>query len=568
MRMERRFYQARFPEYFRSWTNNGSFSMVDSFTLSEDNYYYAARIRQAGTHLRAADPYIRENRSLRLALTDGLTFFCFGLIQRLTGDIRTTWILAQFVFVLLWVPVLYAFMRRLGAGANQALCVAVAFTLFADLTRSFFIDRHFADLLKNTLQYMFWFLGSYHYFFGPTRITGPLFTHLALFIASLAFVRADARKDWGSVAIAGLSGGLLAYVHFDVWLAFLGAAPLYGLWRSWSARAIAWRIGAVWLIAAALSLPLILSQASGLGGRDFLGVLWERRPDWRALPFLAGAVLALWRIGRDGMALWCACMLAAMFLASNAQVLTGWSMGGQGHWFYIGNTFLALTLGRVAGGKKPTDSPAWLCLAGFMCLLALPRVTGYSALHYQIYGMRAAQEEAFSWLSKNTPRDSVVAALSPQTNLKIPVHTHNKIAVSFLFPVVSDIAPAENARRIIHALSLFGAGLEDFLREGRSGSEDWGKHLWTGVLDTESQERAGSFFLYFCMLDRSKILSLLRDTASSAPTAGYPADYLWVGPFERRLIPASGLPGRDKLQRVFANSEITLYRFLRERGAT
>jgi len=217
-----------------------------------------------------------------------------------------------------------------------------------------------------------------------------------------------------------------------------------------------------------------------------------------------------------------------------------------------------LVVGRALGGRRPIDSPAWLWLAGGACLLALPRAISYSAQHYQVYGMQAAQEEAFAWLDRNTPEDSVVAALSPQTGLRIPAYTHNKTAAAFSIPTISDLPPRENARRILYALSLFGTDLESYLKVAQEASADWSRRLWTGTMDLRSQERAGIFGWHF-LLGPAQASALMRRAAQEAPLA-YPVDYLWVGPFERSLIPASGLPGSAKLTQVFANSEIAIYK--------
>src|SRR5438045_8879530 len=79
MKAERGFYQKRFPEFARAWPHDGSFSMLESFTMCEDSYVYAARIRHAATHPLPGDPYIRENRSAALTMADFLTYFSFGL---------------------------------------------------------------------------------------------------------------------------------------------------------------------------------------------------------------------------------------------------------------------------------------------------------------------------------------------------------------------------------------------------------------------------------------------------------------------------------------------------------
>ena len=558
MRAERGFYRRHFPGYFASWTNNGAFSPIDTFSMSEDNYYYAARMRQAGSHHWPGDPYIKENRSSRLALADAATFSAFGLIYRVIGDVRRAWVAAQFIFALAWIPCLYALLVRLGAARGQAVFVATGLTLFADLARVAYLGPGALERLRAIPQYLFWFLGSYEYLMGPLRITGPLFTYPCLFLASLAFVRVDQRRGTRAVVLAGLAGGLLAYVHSDVWLAFMGAALLYAAVRSRALRAPAWRPIAALLVAAAASLPWLLVSRSLGSDVELLGLVPGRFFAWGALPFLLGA-WAAFRLGEEGIPAWCGCMLLALFAACNAQLITGWSLA-QGHWYYHGTLFLALVAGRWLGGRRPKDSAGWLWGAACLILLALPRAISYSALHYQLYGLEAGEQEAFAWLDRNTPPDSVVAALSPETGLRVPVHTHDKILVSYLFPVISDIPAEENARRIIHALSLFGAKLDDYLSLGGDESGRWESRLWTGAVDARSRERSGLFYWHFCNMDRGKVLRLLTQAAREPGPADFEADYLWAGPFEKELMRKArrkAPPGAAR--KAFENASVTIY---------
>jgi len=535
---------------------------MDSFSQAEDNYYYAARIRQAATHLVPADPYIRGNQSRRLALTDAITFEAYALIWRVVGNERRAWIASQFVFALLWVPCLYFILLSLGCERAPALWLAVLSTLYADLARVllFFTNGGPLQILRAAFQYGFWFLGSYNYFFGPTRVTGPLFTYPCLFLAGLAFVRGAQKKDGASLVLAGVSGGLLAYVHTDVFLAFTGAAAFFCVW-SWFSGKGAWRRPCLILaLSLAVALPWALFCRPTSDQIDLLGMRPGHRFFWGTLIFPLGAALALRKSRRDAAWAWCACLLLAMFFGANTSVVTGWWLI-QGHWFYIGNTYLALMAGVWLTGKlRSLKESDWLWITALTFLIALPRLVSYAALHYWVEALPAAEQQAYEWLDKNTPDQAVVAALSAETGHRISAHTHDCLAVSFLFPVISDISMAENARRVLFTLSLYGAGLEDYLRQGTDASGRWEDKLWLHEVDQRSHERDGVIWMHFCALDHDRIKALLRQTAAG-PRENFPVDYLWVGDFEKGLIgDPSRLPGRGKLIKVFENTAATIFK--------
>lgn len=558
MKAERGFFQKHYPAAAKAWSDNGSFSMVDSFSMSEDNYCYAAKIRQAGTHAVPGDPYIRGNDSSRLAVRDGLTYWVFGLFFRALGDINRTWIVSQAVFTLLWIPLLYMILLAAGAARRQAVCVATGVTLFADLARYVVLqgDPLLAQL-RQALQYAVWFLGSYQYFMGPTRITGPVFTYAAFFAAALLFAWAARRRGAASAAAAGLLGGLLVYVHTDVWTVYGGAGALYWAAVSWRKRKPDWRLALLLACAGLVAVPWVALNRGAAGDAELLGAVAGRHVAWGSWPFLVGAWLA-WRFAGDTeMGLWLCCALVAVTIGRNSSLLVGFEFPGIPNWAIVGNVLLALVAGRALGGRKPADGRGWLWAAALLCALALPRAISYSAQHYYLYALPSDREDALRWLEKNTPKDSVVAALSPMTNLQIPVHTHDKTVSSFICPHLSDIGARENARRIDYALSLFGADPKRYWSTLNEPS-DWGDELWRGVVDVPGRERGMWRVALFCNLPETRIEELILGARADRGGAAYPADYLWQGSFESALMAkrAPAAPARE----VYRNAGVTIYK--------
>ncbi len=558
MKAERRFFQARFPAVAAAWGDDGSFSMVDSFTMAEDNYCYAAKIRQAGSNALPGDPYIRGNQSPRLAARDGLTFWLYGLFFRAFGDIDRAWVVSQALFTLLWVPCFYAVLLAAGAGRRQAVCVASGVTLFADLARALVLGGGpLLAQLRQALQYAFWFLGSYHYFMGPTRITGPVMTYPCLFGAALLFCWTARRRDRLSAAGAGLAGGLLVFIHSDVWTVYGGACLLYTAAVSWRRRALDRRLALLLVCAALPAVPWLFFNR-GMGAEaELLGRVAGRHVDWGSWPFLVGAWLA-WRFSSETpMGLWLCCALVSVVIGRNSSLILGFGFDGIPNWAFIGNVLLALVAGRALGGRKPADGERWLWAAALLLALAVPRAISYSAQHYFAYALPRDREAAFRWLDENTPKDAVVAALSPMTNLQIPVHTHDKTLSAFICPHLSDIGPEQNARRIDFALELFGAPVERYWSELNRPS-DWGDELWAGKVDVAGRERGMWRGALFCNLPEARVGELLKGARAARSGARFPAEYLWQGSFEKGLMAGPSPAAVARI--VYRNPGVTIYK--------
>lgn len=543
MARHRAFYRSSFPAQFAAWPLNGSFSALDSFSMTEDTYTYAARIRHAGSHALPGDPYVRENASAALTAHDFLTYWTYGLFFRGTGDIKVSWLAAQFLFTLAWFLLLHAMLLRLGAGHGQAIFGAAAITLFADLARALGLAGSPLPAFKQAAQYAFWFLGSYEYLVGPTRITGPLMTYAALFGAGLCGAWSAEKRDKLSPVLAGLATGALAYVHADVWSVALGAAVLHAALAKGRPRVVA-----VALIAAAVSAPFVLMGGHGAHA-ELLGWRAGRAVELWSVTALFGAWLAWRSSSKTPMGLWLAGALLSVFIARNSSLITGGSLGLY-NWAYIGNVLLAVAAVRAL---RAGHDERYLWAAGLVCALALPRAVSFAAQHHQVHGLPATQEQAFKWLEANTKPDSVVAALSPWTGLTLPVHSHNKTVSSFICRHVSDVSPAENAQRMDYALSLFGVKREKYWSYVRQPS-DWGDKLWNGVVDVDGRER-GMWVAHFCNLPEEKVGALLEQAARERKGKTFPVEYLWLGRFERAL----GAKPPKSAKPVFNNADVTLY---------
>lgn len=552
MPIQRRFYQKHFPDDFSHWTHNGRFSLIDSYYLAEDEYPYAARIHESAAHVLPGDPYIKENKSLRLISRDLITFAVLGRLSRLFGGIPASWAAFRLIGTLLWVPCLFVLLRRMDVDEGPALFWAAVSTVFADFAR-LIVGHDPAALARALVEYSFWPLGSYQYWFGPARLTRPLFTQPWLFLAGPVFVWASspARRSIGPAILSGVLGGLLIYVHPDVWAAYAAASGLFFLFSLRRGEA---GEGAISLaVSAAVSAPWLFLNGTLPDTGDVIARAATHLPELASFFYL----LAVWLSRRtlsNPTALWCACLLVGLFAALNAQVLTGSATNGS-LWFYLGNAFAVLLLGAAASDALRWPRERWLWLTACALLLAVPRGMSYSVLHYRIQALPKDQEEALSWLDAKTAPDSVVACLSPMTTLQIPVHTRDKTFVSMVYPLTSDLAVEQNASRLRAALELFGVDQDRFVRFGMDDSGRWAERLWLGEIDDLSRDRSGSIVRYFGVMDEARFRGLL---ASGAPSSVKDAalDYAWVGPFEKAL----GVRIADGWTKVYENPSVTIYR--------
>lgn len=558
MPLQRGFFQSRFPAEAAAWPLNGSFSALESFHMDVDEYPYAARMRQAATHLVPGDPHIKENRSARLAVRDAVPYQVLALFYRLAGgDPSRAWVLAQLVLSALWVPLLYKLLRAAGTERGPALALAVIATLFNDLTRLPF-GGGLRSIAGAAAQYSLWPLGSYNYWFGPTRFTRPLLTYPFLFLAAVLAARAAETRTARAAVFAGLAGGLLAYVHPDVWAIYVGATGLFTLALCWRERAAIRPLLASLGVTAALSGPWLWLSFSKGEDAGLAAHILTRQPDAKGLLYAGLAALAF-RLKGGAMTLWLGWLLVGIAVLLNLQVLLGFQGANPSLWWYLGNTFGGLVLGRLLSDRLALSAAGWRWLAACALLAALPRAVSYSAQHYKLYALPRDEQQALRWLDEHAAKDSVVAALSPLTVMRLPIYTPCKTLTAMIFPLSSDLSFRENARRLHAALSLYGADPKRFVDQGFDRSSDWERKLWHGEVDLAGHERGGRIERYFLeMSDPKKFSETLA--LAALDERDYRADYLWVGPFERSLMgPGGRLPARLAPKEVFSNSTFKIY---------
>ena len=185
----------------------------------------------------------------------------------------------------------------------------------------------------------------------------------------------------------------------------------------------------------------------------------------------------------------------------------------------------------------------WLVCAGALCGAALIQNVVYAGLHYPNHANPNSYDEAYDWLRRETPQDAVVVTLDPEVDCEIGAFTRAKVLVANGDPVFSDISETENLKRLHQAVGLYGKSWEAYL---------------DGSAEVEGEYQNAGYFLgpFLGTVGRRKVL---ESSASRVTKGDYAADYVWVGPFERKLFGAGRIP-IERGEPVFHNRDISIYK--------
>jgi hypothetical protein len=571
----RSFYRRHFPQSAAQWALGGRYTAISPYDDTDANNY-AARVNEASRHILPMDPNIKENlSSRRLALTDTLSFMFLGALTRLTGDVSRGWLLARGIAGFLWLLTLYLVLAEASGLKRAALALAAGLTLFADLFSDIYWPLALAPKLgwgvvppafRYMLIHALWLMGSYQANFGASRLVSPGLNLPPFFLACYAVWRAVRKQSWPWAMLGGILGGALVYVHPDVWHVYMAAMGLFCAAWSLQSRRLVWPLWASYAVSFCLSIPWLLANYPM--SPDILvrmGGVFTHAADPGGLLFLLG-IAVCWRWRREPAAVFAACAFAAIFLAMESQVFSGFTVRSE-RFVFIGLT-LGLALLARAAAKNAGESRGWLWLTAALFILAAGRTVSYAAQRYPFQGLPPDLASAFDYLNRETPEDSVVVALGPQETMLLPVYTHDKTLLGPGYTPTSDIPIPEMFERMRRALRLTGVDEPAFFKRlsapagsepGSHIMEGWDSALWTGRVDWQAREWESFFPYYFVeMYPRPEIVQRLQAAQAGAPGLSAEADYLWVGPFERGLMTPKAL---KKLgSPLYENGTISIYK--------
>ncbi len=400
------------------------------------------------------------------------------------------------------------------------------------------------------------------YLLREAFIPGAPFFLLALYFTYKA-VSDTTKKNLYSI-LAGIFYGLLFYLYFFFWVfatVFLGLFFLFLLIpRKLREARMVFVAGVVGLT---VSIPFwinyitlaklsqyqeIIDRVVGVElGHVFRWGLWM---DY--LSYAGIAALSLWlgkKLGKPVKALFLAALALAGIAVLNVQVVSGFNVQSD-HWFsrvfiithsiiwasiaydlflYFKPT-VVLWMGRHRGTLK-----AVLCLA----------VLYFSAsiLYNQIimekravnnYTVPSSLLAGYAWLNAHTPNDSVVLTPALETNMEIPVYTHNRI---FLARAHNSLAPDDELLdRLYISYKLFNiptANLDEMIQSFEGVFHFFTVKYYDKELDAYLAYSGRKHAGYALPREvREKVLNgyTFFHLPKQIP---YRFDYIFIGPYER-----------------------------------
>lgn len=550
-------WQSRNAELAAQWEHDGRFTLIGLYgTMTmADEASYASRVREASEHWIAYDPFIRENRSLRLWLSDCLQIPLMGLVQRLTGDVNLTWALTAFFCAWLWFVFVYRLASELGAShALAAFCGAFMTCFSYLLTMLWAHNLDFSGGLLRSLLHNAWTVLSFGRTEGVLRLPRPGLSFAMFFLVVLVHVRAAARESRTGLLAAGALGGLLAYFRADIWTTYLAGAWVFA--AVWALRrGFSWKPAAAAALASLVSLPWALlnyppdpdlsARMDMVSGRAFC---------YPALAYLALAAFVVFK-RRDAASLFFASLLAGAAAMLNMQVLTGWNIWSF-YWHQLAGIVLFFLAVSFLPEKLRRSEFPWASAAAACVLVAFLQGAGYAALHFPFQGLPRDYDGAFAWLESHAKEEDSVAALTPEVNFLVPVFTRSGTVAAPAAIYLSDLPTVEIARRVLFLLDLYRVDRARFIEDCFAKRPRHDRNM----IKRGEGERQDVFGFFFHFAPADKVLAALR-AASSMPAGAYSPRYLWVGPLERLYAPAAFLKDLGKeWEKVYESPRVTLYR--------
>jgi hypothetical protein len=563
-----------------------------SFVTIDETYSHGARVREVRDgRLTVSDASVYEHRA-------DPTFFPFlpdlllGLVSRLTG-VPNAFILADFLLPPVVLVLLYWLFFELTRSAAISVLGSLAI-LFGGVRNSVLVFGRLVAGQADT------FLRPFEFSRFPT----PELTFIPFAATMLCLVLLVERRRTGYALAGGVLFGSLFYCYPYYWgfVAVGGAilgVMLLGIERD---RELAGLVGLVLLTGAVISIPYWVSHfqfRSLPDAEDILSRIGIERTLRATLPSAKTVALglvvgALYRAMRSrAQLLLCAFMLGSV-VCQNMQLVVGYNVYSP-HWnyrvVYVWQTVMSFAaLKYILSVEYRSRRVARLrdvlrgrfvvraCAIGAMVVLAgaLTRQALMSRSLYRAYTLPAGFQEAFDWLSRTTPRDSVVMSSSFETNMLLPVYTHNKIFLPTGNGLLSLSSTEEILDRLVITYCLYQVPY-DYAAAGLTTSVDGYRRIRANeaLFDRRRPERLEQdmvwyvFHLKFVHRKdgppreiREAVLHRLRacGEARDRKQWRYRVDYAWESPLERQKGGADLSTYRD-LEKVYEAKGVRIFRF-------
>ncbi len=414
--------------------------------------------------------------------------------------------------------------------------------------------------------------------------SGPFFVLMFYFV--YCALSTEARKNL-FIILGGVFYGLLFYLYFYFWVfatIFLGILFLVFLCtKNYSAARIIFLTSCVGV---AVSIPFWINQytltqlpsykdiISRMGIEEGHAIRWFL---WKTyLLQIAMAAFAIYFghiFSKKTLGIFLAALAVTGIVAYNINVVTGWSVQSD-HW---GNKIFLITNGII---WPPLVYYAWLFvipllkrnevyvkkLLSVLAILVVTTLTAHviestikeNTKHALAYTVSAPSMDAYEWLTKNTPKDSVIMTPSIETNIEIVAYTHNRI-----FQARSQnnlLSKNEVLDRLYTTQKFFGVSSEKFFETISSSLGVF--NFFTAEYNSralDSALRAYKYPVYQLSPDVARIFLNNYTNFKIPDEIPYRLDFIFIGSREREMGIGQQVLGQYK--RLYDMNGVTIYEY-------
>jgi len=385
---------------------------------------------------------------------------------------------------------------------------------------------------------------------------------------------------------AGLAYGLLFYLYFYFWVfisVFLGV--LLFVFMARREKASFFTIFIAGAVGVCVSVPFWLNYYELIQLPQYIefteraGIELGRAIQtaaWKTL--LLSTLYGLWGYflfreqKRYHLRLFLIAIAASEILVLNLQVVTGFNIQSD-HWatrvFILTHAvlFIALVHHSWYFVRSRTDILTTSLARGGIYIVAilLTVITGGTVISTEVirarseahaYTLRNDLADAYTWLTLHTSPESVVVSPALETNIDLPVYTHNRI---FIPRGAATVAPEEEiVNRLLYVYSLLGipvSTLEEVLNDQQAVFRLFALRYDSRALDVhlKPDKYPKRVFPSYKKREILEYYQLFKKTAALP----YRADYLFIGPHERKFqIQKEQL---SQFTKIYKNEGVEIY---------
>jgi hypothetical protein len=555
-------------------SDNKPFVLSQFFYTSDEAHNYLQRDREVlDGGFPAKDLFFNDDRPNIFPMLPAVVFTPFLTIA---GDLNIAYLLLSFVlpaalFLVFYLLGLVIFERDRLWSALFGL-IGTLTPMAIHMPRAFLHPANFLNIVvKNFYPGINTLLDRIFL----NRIDDPLITFL-FYIPAIAFLWLFWHHSKKKFAFwAGVFAAALFYVYFHYWIYWLIVLGLLLSIAWWQRRPQPerWR-GMLILFAVLLiiSVPYWINyfRFSGFPGADEYAqrigieegrfIRWQYIvPDYLAYLVLGGLIyFALWKKGKRETALLCWVFLAAILIAWNIQLVTGF-IPQPGHFrkaispvYLLMVFYLVFQYCRSLNPKK-----LGIVLLSLSLLLVAKKMVNVAAFvsppekYLTTYTQPNNLVDSWRWLSQNLPKQASIAGLSFQTSIKLSAFTALRPYLPWSGITLGTNREIEN--RYLNINKAFGVSAVMLEKRLRENTDDDHINLYNKYFTDRGIEN----------IPEEKISDLLgryRSLAASFRDLG--VDYVYYGPDDRK-ISAIDLSANKNLELVYRQDGIEIYAVIR-----